>query len=151
MWENITMAPPNFNKNTAVLIFWLPGNFLIWSNARKVWNFKGIVSRDWGGLQTILLDRYEVFIISATGYFFFRRRFHKGSLKMAAWAVLHFNITCQMTTTVPGTQTVLRTAKKSCGEFSPEVPGKLILQICILYSVSCEMYRIDKNLLVFYS
>ena len=32
---------------------------------------KGIVSRDWGGLQMILLDRLEVFNISASGFFFF--------------------------------------------------------------------------------
>ena len=42
---------------------------------------------------------------------------------MAAPAVLHFNIAGQMTTTVPGTKTVWRTATKSCGECSPEVPG----------------------------
>ena len=30
---------------------------------------KGIVSRDWGGLQMILLDRYIVVNISAEGYF----------------------------------------------------------------------------------
>ena len=42
---------------------------------------------------------------------------------MAAPAVLHFNIARQMTTTVPGTKTVWRTATKSCGECSPEVPG----------------------------
>ena len=42
---------------------------------------------------------------------------------MAAPAVLHFNIASQMTTTVPGTKTVWRTATKSCGECSPEVPG----------------------------
>ena len=37
--------------------------------------------------------------------------------------MLHFNIARQMTTTVPGTKTVWRTATKSCGECSPEVPG----------------------------
>ena len=42
---------------------------------------------------------------------------------MAAPAVLHFNIASQMTTTVPGTKTVWRTATKSCGECSPGVPG----------------------------
>ena len=42
---------------------------------------------------------------------------------MAAPAVLHFNIAGQMTATVPGTKTVWRTATKSCGECSPEVPG----------------------------
>ena len=31
--------------------------------------FKGIVSRDWGALQIILLDRYIVGSISAEGYF----------------------------------------------------------------------------------
>ena len=32
---------------------------------------KGIVSRDLGGLQMILLDRLEVFIISAMHFFYF--------------------------------------------------------------------------------
>ena len=32
-------------------------------------NVKGIVSRDWGGLQMILLDRYIVVNISAGGSF----------------------------------------------------------------------------------
>ena len=36
---------------------------------------KGIVSRDWGGLESILLDRKEVFISSATGYFLFLSAF----------------------------------------------------------------------------
>ena len=42
---------------------------------------------------------------------------------MASPAVLPFNIARQMTTTVPGTKTVRRTATKSCRECSPEVPG----------------------------
>ena len=33
------------------------------------------------------------------------------------------NITRKKTSIVPGTKTVLRTARKSCGECSPEVPG----------------------------
>ena len=41
------------------------------------------------------------------GYFSFWCLFHIVFLKMAAWAVLHFNITCQMTSIGPGTQTVL--------------------------------------------
>ena len=48
-----------------------------------------------------------------------------------------------MTTTAPGTQTVLRTAKKSCGECSPEVPGVPLQAISAdLYTVSamkCEI------------
>ena len=32
---------------------------------------KGIVSRDWRGLQMILLHRSEVFIISASCFFYF--------------------------------------------------------------------------------
>ena len=38
---------------------------------------KGIVSRDWKGLQMILLDRLEVFIISASTFyiFYFHPRF----------------------------------------------------------------------------
>ena len=34
-------------------------------------SIKGIVSREWGGLQTILLDRLEVFNISASWLFLF--------------------------------------------------------------------------------
>ena len=37
--------------------------------------------------------------------------------------MLPFYLTCQMNSTVPETQTVLQTAKKSCGEYSPEIPG----------------------------
>ena len=38
---------------------------------KKYWEhlLKGIVSRDWGALQIILLDRYIVGSISAEGYF----------------------------------------------------------------------------------
>ena len=50
---------------------------------------KGKVSREWGGLQMILLDRLEVFNFPRHGYFYSCRRFHKEFLKMAAWAVLH--------------------------------------------------------------
>ena len=56
-------------------------------------------------------------------YFYFRQHFHIEYLKMAARAVLHFSIALQMTNIVPGTKIVCRTAKKSCGECSPEVPG----------------------------
>ena len=45
---------------------------------------KGIVSQYWGGLQMILLDRLEVFIISATHFFLFCCRFRTVNLKMAA-------------------------------------------------------------------
>ena len=45
---------------------------------------KGIVSRDWVGLQMILLDRLEVFNISVSGFFFFRCPFHTVFLKSAA-------------------------------------------------------------------
>ena len=38
-------------------------------------DLKGIVSRDWGGLQMILLDRLEVFIISASGFYLFLSTF----------------------------------------------------------------------------
>ena len=36
---------------------------------REIKPIKGIVSRDWGGLQMILLDRLEVFNISASCFF----------------------------------------------------------------------------------
>ena len=64
---------------------------------------KGIVSRDWGGLQTILLDRLEILKTSTSTFFYIRRRFHIEFLKMAAPALLHFNIARQMTSTLPGT------------------------------------------------
>ena len=57
---------------------------------------------------------------------------------MAAWAVLHFNIALQMTTTAPGTQTVFRTAKshaENAPRRSPEIQGKLILQIYHNYAL----------------
>ena len=56
-------------------------------------------------------------------YFYFRQHFHIENLKMAARAVLHFSIALQRTSIVPGTKIVCRTAKKSCRECSPEVPG----------------------------
>ena len=40
--------------------------------------------------------------------FYICRRFLIGFLKMAARAVLHFRITCEKTSIVPGTQTALR-------------------------------------------
>ena len=113
-----------------------------------IWPYvKGIVSRDWAELEMILLNRSEVFNISASRFFYFCCRFRTVFLKMVAWAVLHFNIAHQRTTTAPGTQTVLRTAKKSCGECSPEFPGKLIPKSFIHYtvSVSWESFRTVKN------
>ena len=44
-------------------------------------------------------------------FFKFCCRFHTVFLKMAAWAVLHFNIAHQRTSTSPGTQTVLCNSK----------------------------------------
>jgi hypothetical protein len=38
----------------------------------KLPKFKGIVSRDWRRLQMVLLERYEVFYITAWGLFFFK-------------------------------------------------------------------------------
>ena len=46
--------------------------------------FKVIVSRDWGGLQMILLDRLEVFNISVSGFFKILLPFYTVILKMAA-------------------------------------------------------------------
>ena len=57
---------------------------LICSLCRILDVLKGIVSRDWGGLQMILLDRLEVFNISAAGFFLFCCRFYTVILKMAA-------------------------------------------------------------------
>ena len=69
---------------------------------------KGIISQDWEGLQMILWQRQEVFNFSYKVCFRFCQRFHYKILKMAALLVLHFNITHQMTSIVPETQTVLR-------------------------------------------
>ena len=47
---------------------------------------KGIVSRDWGGLQMILLDRLEVFNISVSHFFlsaFSYSNFKNGRLSRA--------------------------------------------------------------------
>ena len=53
-------------------------------------DLKGIVSRDWGDLQMILLQRLEVFIISATSLFLFSssfsyRIFKNGRLSSASF------------------------------------------------------------------
>ena len=47
-------------------------------------SFEGIVSRDWAELEMILLDRLEVFNISAPHFFKFCCRFNTVFLKMAA-------------------------------------------------------------------
>ena len=44
-------------------------------------SLKGIVSRDWGGLQMILLDRLEVFNISATHLFLILSAFSYSKFK----------------------------------------------------------------------
>ena len=59
----------------------------------------------------ILLDRLEGFYHFRANFIFFFFFFHLELLKMAAIAVLHFYIACQMISTVPVTQTVLRPAK----------------------------------------
>ena len=125
----LTPARPLTNSLEKLFFF-----LLLFSNS-----IKGIVSRDWEGLQMIWLQRLEVFNISAECFFY--RCFHIEFLKMAAWAVLHFNIAHQRTSTSPGTQTVLRTAKKSCRECSPEIPGKLIRQISIFNFFSFQLKR----------
>ena len=90
--------------------------------------------------------------------FYFHQHFHIEYLKMAARAVLHFSIALQRTNIVPGTKIVCRTAKKSCGECSPEFTGKLSLQISIsnfgaffmlsvpaVFSPTTKMYFICSN------
>ena len=60
--------------------FWLRLIFLPhWPNSKNLVSpkkfqmstIKGIVSRDWGGLETILLDRLEVFNVLASGLVLF--------------------------------------------------------------------------------
>ena len=62
--------------------------------------FKGIVSRDSGGLQMIVLGR--VFNVSASSLFFLCRRFHIEFLKTPSSAELHFSIALQMNNIVRG-------------------------------------------------
>ena len=55
-----------------------------------LWELKGIVSRDWGGLQMILLDSLEVFNVSASSSFlhlsaFSYRIFKNGRLSGASY------------------------------------------------------------------
>ena len=93
----------------------------------------------------ILLDSLEVFNVSASSSFlylsvFSYRIFKNGRLSGASFQ--HNSSNDQFSS---GDSTVLRTAKKSCGECSPEVPGsprrspefpgKLIPQICQLRNV----------------
>ena len=70
----------------------------------------------------ILLYRLKVFNVSASSLFLVGDFIYSRILKMPCSAELHFSIARQRTSLVPGTQTVLRTAKQSCGEYSPEVP-----------------------------
>ena len=56
-------------------------------------------------------------------YFYLCRRFQIEFFKTASSVELHFSIALQITNIILGTKTVWRTAKKSCGESSPEVPG----------------------------
>ena len=49
----------------------LLSNFYTCDTSTCFEKLKGIVSREWGGLQTILLDRLEVFNISASWLFLF--------------------------------------------------------------------------------
>ena len=60
----------------------------------------------------ISLDRYQV-VYCFRIMFFFLQRLYIEFLKMVALAVLHFNITSQMTSIAPGTRTVLRKKDKA--------------------------------------
>ena len=70
----------------------------------------------------ILLYRLKVFNVSASSLFLVGDFIYSRILNMPCSAELHFSIARQRTSLVPGTQTVLRTAKQSCSECSPEVP-----------------------------
>ena len=64
---------------------------------------KGIVSRDWGGLQTILMDRLEVFNFSASSYFlssssFSYRIFKSGYLSGASFQHISSNVNAELYT-----------------------------------------------------
>ena len=73
--------------------------------------------------------------------FYFRRRFHIEFLKTTSSAELQLSIALQMTNIAPGTKTVLRKAKKSCRECSPEFPGKLSPQISIFNFLFFQLKR----------
>jgi hypothetical protein len=47
------------------------GVYQAW-NIKKAWNIKGIVSRNWGRMQMVLLDRFEVCKIPLNFYFKFK-------------------------------------------------------------------------------
>ena len=76
----------------------------------------------------ILLDRLKVFIISASGFYLLLTEFSCRIFKNGrpAGASFQHNSSNDQYTVVLGTQTVLRTARKSCGEFSRKCPGKPI-------------------------
>ena len=73
------------SKNKAVFQRFSPTRFDRTEKRKsKLGNFlrlKGIVSRDWGGLQMILLDRLEVFNISATHLFLILSAFSYSKFK----------------------------------------------------------------------
>jgi hypothetical protein len=50
------------------------GVYQAW-NIKKAWNIKGIVSRNWGRMQMVLLDRFEVCKIPLNFYFKFKFHF----------------------------------------------------------------------------
>ena len=58
----LPISEKDYEKVSFVFLHFLTGNACL--------SFKGIVSRDWGGLQKILLYRLEVLNISASGFLF---------------------------------------------------------------------------------
>ena len=90
---------------------------------------KGIVSRDWGGLQMILLDRLEVFIISATHFYFILLpflycKFKNGCLRGASFQ--HSSSKDQYksgdSNSLADSQKVMRRMLPRSPRSSPEVP-----------------------------
>ena len=100
----------------------------------------------------ILLDSLEVFNVSASSSFlylsvFSYRIFKNGRLSGASFQ--HNSSNDQFSS---GDSTVLRTAKKSCGECSPEVPGiPRQANSADLSAEKCTKFIKSENFLVFYS
>ena len=99
--------------------------------------FKGIVSRDLGGLQMILLQRLEVFIISASNSFLFLssfsyRIFKNGRLSGASFQHNPSNDQYRSgdSNSLAESRKVMRRMLPGSPRSSLEFPGKLVPQIC---------------------
>ena len=99
--------------------------------------FKGIVSRDLGGLQMILLQRLQVFIISVSSLFLFLssfsyRIFKNGRLSGASFQHNSSNDQYRSgdSNSLAESRKVMRRMLPGSPRSSLEFPGKLVPQIC---------------------